>query len=127
MAGFDVTESLKKVFLIGVGAVATGIEKSQELIDDLVKKGELTVEQGKELNVELTRKVKETADEGQDAVLRARLKFMTPEEREEWVKRASKIASDLDAEAVEVEVEEVVEEVVEDAEAVVDAEETEEA
>lgn len=39
-------ESLKKVMLAGVGALATTAEKSKEILDDLVKKGELTVEQG---------------------------------------------------------------------------------
>lgn len=110
MAGFDVTDAVKKAFLVGVGAVATGLEKSQEVIDDFVSKGELTVEQGKALNEELTRKVKETADEGSDAVLRARLKMMTPEEREEWVKRATQMAADLNAETVTVDVEDGVQE-----------------
>lgn len=106
MAGFDVTDGIKKAFLIGVGAVATGFEKSQELVEELVSKGELTLEQGKALNAELTRKVKETAEEGSDAVLRAHLKTMTAEEREAWIKRATKMAADLDAETVEVDVDE---------------------
>lgn len=63
MADFDFGEGLRKVFLAGVGALATGVEKGQEglekgqqIIDDLVKKGELTVEQGKALNTELKHK-----------------------------------------------------------------------
>lgn len=42
-------ENLKKVMLAGVGAVAVTAEKSKELLDEMVKKGELTVEQGKVL------------------------------------------------------------------------------
>ena len=42
-------ENLKKVMLAGVGAVAVTAEKSKELLDEMVKKGELTVEQGKYL------------------------------------------------------------------------------
>ena len=49
------TEDIKKIMLAGVGAVATTAEKGQELIDMLVKKGEMTVEQGKVLNQELKR------------------------------------------------------------------------
>lgn len=49
------TEDIKKIMLAGVGAVATTAEKGQELIDMLVKKGEMTVEQGKVLNEELKR------------------------------------------------------------------------
>ena len=44
------TDNLKKVILAGIGAVATTAEKSKDVLDDMVKKGELTVEQGKVLN-----------------------------------------------------------------------------
>ncbi|KAB5607094.1 phasin family protein [Bifidobacterium jacchi] len=63
MAGIDFGEGLRKVFLAGVGALATTVEKSQEIVDDLVKKGELTVEQGKALNTELKRKAAEVKEE----------------------------------------------------------------
>ena len=53
------SEDLKKVILAGIGAAATTAEKSKELVDDFVKKGELTVEQGKILNEELKHTVKE--------------------------------------------------------------------
>lgn len=53
------SEDLKKILLAGVGAVALSAEKSKEVIDTLVKKGELTVEQGKVINEELKRNVKE--------------------------------------------------------------------
>ena len=48
MADFDLLgDGLRKVLLAGIGALATGYEKSSELVDELVKKGEITVEQGK--------------------------------------------------------------------------------
>ncbi len=62
MADFDFGDGLRKVFLAGVGALATTVEKSQEIVDDLVKKGELTVEQGKTLNAELKHKVAEVKE-----------------------------------------------------------------
>lgn len=52
------TDGVKKLLLAGIGAAATGAERSQEILDDLVKKGELTVEQGKTLNEELKHTVK---------------------------------------------------------------------
>ena len=52
-------ENLKKVILAGVGAVAVTVEKSKELIDELAKKGEITLEQSKVLNEELKRKCKD--------------------------------------------------------------------
>jgi polyhydroxyalkanoate synthesis regulator phasin len=56
-------EGLKKVLLMGIGAAAVTAEKSQQLVDELVKRGELTVEQGKELNQELKRNVKKSLDD----------------------------------------------------------------
>ena len=56
-------DGLKKIILMGIGAAAMTAEKSQQIVDELVKKGELTVEQGKELNQELKRNVKKSIDE----------------------------------------------------------------
>ena len=57
------SEGLKTIFLAGVGAVAVTAEKSKEIIDDLVKKGELTMEQGKVLNEELKHNIKDAIRE----------------------------------------------------------------
>lgn len=57
----DMGDIFKKVLLTGVGAVATTVEAAQDLVDTLVKKGEITVEQGKVLNEELMRDMKEKA------------------------------------------------------------------
>lgn len=46
-------ENVKKLLLAGIGAVAVTAEKSKDLLDEMVEKGELTVEQGKVLNEEL--------------------------------------------------------------------------
>ena len=59
----NISEDLKKIFLFGVGAVATTAEKSKVLIDELVEKGDLTVQQGKILNEELKHNIKETIKE----------------------------------------------------------------
>ncbi|WP_296558948.1 hypothetical protein [uncultured Acetobacterium sp.] len=59
----DLSEDLKKIFLFGVGAVAVTAEKSKVLIDELVEKGDLTVQQGKILNEELKHNIKETIKE----------------------------------------------------------------
>lgn len=56
----NISEDLKKVFLFGVGAVAITAEKSKVLIEELVEKGDLTVQQGKILNEELKHNIKET-------------------------------------------------------------------
>ena len=56
-------ENLKKVLLAGVGAVAVTAEKSKDLLDEMVKKGEITVEQGKVLNEELKHNIRKTMKE----------------------------------------------------------------
>lgn len=89
---FDMSElgnGLTRIFLAGVGALAVTAEKSKEVVDELVKKGELTVEQGKILNEELKRdaaaKVKEAvanlqSPESVEKIME-RVGDMTPEER----------------------------------------------
>ena len=56
----ELGDGLKKLLLAGVGTVAVTAEKSKEILDELVKKGELTVERGKVLNQELKHNIKET-------------------------------------------------------------------
>ncbi len=128
MAGFDIANGLNKAFLASVGAVAATAEKSQQVIEDFVKKGELTVQQGKDLNAELTRKVKETFDttvtSASDAALRAKLEVMTPEERAAYAAKVAEVAAQIEADKVKVEVEGESEPVTDDAEAV-EADQTE--
>ncbi|MCF6466577.1 phasin family protein [Clostridium sp. Cult2] len=57
---------IKKVFFAGVGTLALTYEKANELVKDLVEKGKITVEQGKQLNEELKRVVKDNAPEAQN-------------------------------------------------------------
>lgn len=55
----NLSDDLKRAFLFGVGAIAKTSEKSKELIDELIEKGALTVEQGKNLNEELKHSLQE--------------------------------------------------------------------
>lgn len=54
----NLSEDLKKAFLFGVGAIAQSSEKAKSLVDELISKGAITVEQGKLLNEELKHNVK---------------------------------------------------------------------
>lgn len=49
----------KNIFLAGVGSMALSYEKANKLVNDLIEKGKITVEEGKELNEELKRVVKD--------------------------------------------------------------------
>lgn len=106
MAGIDIMGGLNKAFLATVGAVAITAEKSQQAVEDLVKKGELTVQQGKSLNQELSRKAKEAAQETTDTALRAFLEALSDEDRAAYAAKVTQMAADIEAAKVTVDVEE---------------------
>lgn len=110
MAGIDIMGGLNKAFLATVGAVAITAEKSQQAVEDLVKKGELTVQQGKSLNQELSRKAKGAAQETTDGALRAFLEALSDEDRAAYAAKVAQMAADIEAAKVTVDVEDGVEE-----------------
>lgn len=110
MAGIDIMGGLNKAFLATVGAVAITAEKSQQVVEDLVKKGELTVQQGKSLNQELSRKAKEAAQETTDGALRTFLEALSDEDRAAYAAKVAQMAADIEAAKVTVDVEDGVEE-----------------
>ena len=76
-------EGIKKILLAGVGTIAVTTEKSKEILDELVKKGELTVEQGKALNQELKHNLKETVKDK----VNVSVKPSSPEELSELLEK----------------------------------------
>ena len=88
----ELGEGIKKLVLAGIGTAAVTAEKSKEVLDELVKKGELTVEQGKVLNQELKHNIKSTVKTAADSVkenaarkneqeeLKATISKLTPEQ-----------------------------------------------
>ena len=88
----ELGDGLKKILLAGIGTAAVTAEKSKEILDELVKKGELTVEQGKVLNQELKHNIKSTVKTAADSVkesaarkneqeeLKATISKLTPEQ-----------------------------------------------
>ena len=88
----ELGEGLKKILLVGIGTAAVTAEKSKEILDELVRKGELTVEQGKVLNQELKHNIKSTVKNAADSVkenaarkneqeeLKATISKLTPEQ-----------------------------------------------
>lgn len=76
-------ENIKKLLLAGIGAVAVTAEKSKDVLEDLVEKGELTVEQGKALNEELKHNIKKTVKEK----VNVSVKPSSPEELDELLEK----------------------------------------
>ena len=54
-------EELKKVLLAGIGLTSMTLEKADAFVKELVKKGRLTVGEGKELQSELKRRSEDEA------------------------------------------------------------------
>lgn len=72
----------KNIFLAGVGAAALAYEKATDVISQLVERGKLTLEEGKELSEELKRDVKSTANGAKESMLEKvnNIKPLTKEE-----------------------------------------------
>ena len=85
----ELGEGIKKLLLAGIGTAAVTAEKSKEVLDELVKKGELTVKK----NVNVTLKPS-NPDE-----LKEVLGKMTPDQLAALKEQISKMqAKDVDAE-----------------------------
>ena len=94
--------------------MALGAEKSKELVDQLIAKGELTVEQGKVINADLidqaTQKATATASAVRDDLIAAHLATLSKDERDAFAAKVAEMAAQadekdaaLDAQAQEVE------------------------
>lgn len=74
----SVSDLLERVFLLGIGAASLTKEKIREVVDELVKRGQLTQDQGLKLMDEVAEKartetagVKETVSDAYQDTLRA--------------------------------------------------------
>lgn len=112
----SISDGFKDIFLAGVGAMALTGEKAKSLVDTLISKGELTVEQGKQLNEELKQKGSETAQSMRYDALKTAMGVMTPEQREEFVKKAQEFAEQASETAAATSVSEAADEPVAEAE-----------
>ncbi|MBQ9069654.1 MAG: hypothetical protein IJ131_11490 [Eggerthellaceae bacterium] len=90
-------DGVKNIFLAGIGAMAFTAEKGKELVDQLVEKGEITVDQGRQLNEELKRKTDESTSGLREGALETTMRMMTPEDREAFAAAASKFAAEQNA------------------------------
>ena len=119
-------ESLKKLLLIGIGTAAVTAEKSKEVLDDLVKKGELTVEQ--DLN-KTKHNIKEALKDNVNVSVKAStpeelqtlLEKMTPEQIEQLKQQISNMEQTAEEKTETVESEEAPAEATEDAPAAEEA------
>lgn len=62
----SILESLRRVLLASIGAVALTFEEMGDLVDKLVERGEIAEQEGKKLVNEIKEKRKKTTDEAED-------------------------------------------------------------
>ena len=93
----SMADGLRKVFMAGVGAMATAGERGTQVLDDLAERGETVVKQGKDLNQELAQKGAQATSGIREDLLRARLAGMTADQRAQYIALAQKLTSELDA------------------------------
>ena len=94
-------DGFKNIFLAGIGAVAIGAEKGKDLVDQLVAHGEMTVEQGKQINSELKHRAGEVESSIRRDTIEARMSMMTPDERIEFANIVREMADTANAKEAE--------------------------
>ena len=90
-------DGFKGIFLAGIGAVAIGAEKGKELVDQLVARGEMTVEQGKQINTELKHRASNLESSIRRDTIEARMSMMSPDERVEFANIVREMADTANA------------------------------
>ena len=80
-------EELKKIFLMGLGAMSMTNEKAETLKKELLQKGEEMLEAGKVANEELKHNLKETLKENVTVVVQ---EDITPDKLKEAISKLSK-------------------------------------
>ncbi len=93
----EVVNGFKNIFLAGIGALSIGADKSKDLINQLAARGEITVDQGKQLTEELANKAGTVAGNIHDDMLGAYIKSMKPEDRASFVQKVTDMATAADA------------------------------
>ncbi len=110
----NIADALHTIFLAGVGAIAATGEKSSDLFNQLVAKGEDTVKQGAKANDELLKKAKSTVSDTAEGALRSYMERLSPEDRAAFVAQVQKAADEAEAADADAEQEAAAEEVADD-------------
>ncbi len=95
----ETKDLFKNLLLASVGAAALTAEKGSEMVDTLIRKGEMTVEQGKALNQELRHKAQEASaeKEAEKESVEDYVKNLSAEDREKLKKLLDPEESETEA------------------------------
>lgn len=90
-------DELKNIILAGLGSAAYTYEKATKVVEDMVKKGKLTIDEGKELSQELKKTIRDKTEEIKPvtkediASLLKEMNFATKDDLEEIKERLTKL------------------------------------
>ena len=90
-------EELRRLVMIGIGGTALAVDKVAKYVDDLVKQGKLTVDEGKKLTEELIQNKKKDTSTEERAEIEQLLLDMNLAQRKDIETLESRIAQ-LEAE-----------------------------
>ncbi|MCI8477269.1 MAG: hypothetical protein HFE97_02820 [Oscillospiraceae bacterium] len=105
----ELGNDLKKIALVGVGAVTILAEKGGEFAKECIEKGTVTVERGMEMTDSLRAKAEQAAKERKERSTEESLSQMTREERDQLRRKLDEL-DHLEEELTEAEKEETDEE-----------------
>ena len=93
----SVNDEFRRVLLAGVGALAETADRAKEIVEELVKQGELTLEQGKVLSEDFKSSVKESVqqyvnDEAKEEISSLKARVMELERELSQLKSEEEIA-----------------------------------
>ena len=109
----NISDGFRDIFLAGVGALSIGGEKAKETLDELVQRGQISVDEGKKINEELKHKAQSATAPLRDDTIRAYVKSLTKEERAAFAERVSNIVEEANAKDAKEDVVDVEAEVIE--------------
>lgn len=81
---------IKKIFFAGVGSLSLTYDKSKELINELIERGKITVDQGREVNEELKRIVRDEGKIEKESLI-DQLNLVSQEDLEDILARLDRI------------------------------------
>lgn len=90
-------DPIRQIFLAGIGALAIGAEKSQQIVDQLVQKGKVTVDEGKAMSEDLSSQAEQNFDKVRSEIIEAHMRTMTKEQRDEFAAKVADMAASIDA------------------------------
>ena len=95
----NIVDTFQNIFLAGVGALSIGGDKAKEVIDELIERGQVTVDQGRKLNEELKHKASESTSKLREESIRAYVDTLSPEERANFAAQMGQLAREIGEDA----------------------------